>query len=221
MVSMNDSEYLRGRCDQCGGEIEFPATAAGQTTPCPLCGHNTNLAAVPTAPPAAARSPKRGVQRGVAFTILGAVVVAVLGVTILTKKPNPPVQLQMPAASSSNPPTAKATAPANTAPAPATNSIPSAPTKPRSLDDLKTGTVSLEKAKNSSLVYAVGVLRNESDHQRFGVTVEVELNDPRGNAAGTAKDYRAVIEPRQEWRFRALVLNSKATEGKVTRIREE
>jgi hypothetical protein len=79
----------------------------------------------------------------------------------------------------------------------------------------------LEKAKGSSLVYAVGVLRNESDHQRFGVTIEVELTDAGGNSAGLAKDYRAVIEPRQEWRFRALILNSKAVRGVVTRVHEE
>jgi len=47
------------------------------------------------------------------------------------------------------------------------------------------------------------------------------LLDERGNAAGTAKDYRSVIEPRDEWRFRALVLYSKAVSAKVSRISEE
>lgn len=92
---------------------------------------------------------------------------------------------------------------------------------PKSLDDLKVGTIALEKAKGSSLVYAVGVLRNDSEHQRFGVTIELALSDARGNKAGTAKDYRAVIEPHQEWRFRALVLDSKAVSAQVERIREE
>ena len=97
-----------------------------------------------------------------------------------------------------------------------------APTKaPKSIDDLKVGPISLEKSKGSSLVYAVGVLRNDSGHQRFGVNLELELTDARGNKAGTAKDYRTVIEPRQEWRFRALVLDSKAVSAKVAAIREE
>jgi len=53
------------------------------------------------------------------------------------------------------------------------------------------------------------------------VNLELELTDARGNKAGTAKDYRTVIEPRQEWRFRALVLDSKAVSAKVAAIREE
>jgi hypothetical protein len=91
----------------------------------------------------------------------------------------------------------------------------------KSPDDLKVGVITLEKAKGSSLVYAVGILRNESGHQRFGVNIELELADAKGNKAGVAKDYRSVIEPRQEWRFRALVLDSKAVSAKLARIREE
>ena len=98
---------------------------------------------------------------------------------------------------------------------------PSATTVPKSIADLKPGPISLEKAKGSSLVYAVGVLRNDSDHQRFGVTIELDLADLRGNKVGTAKDYRAVIEPRQEWRFRALILDSKAITAKIGSIHEE
>lgn len=98
---------------------------------------------------------------------------------------------------------------------------PSTASAPKSITDLKPGTISLEKAKGSSLVYAVGILRNDSVHQRFGVNIELELTDARGSKAGTAKDYRAVLEPRQEWRFRALVLDSKAVAAKVSSIREE
>ena len=92
---------------------------------------------------------------------------------------------------------------------------------PKSIGDLKVGPITLEKSKGSSLVYAVGVLRNDSAHQRFGVSLELELTDARGNKAGTAKDYRAVLEPRQEWRFRALVLDSKAVSARVAAVREE
>lgn len=218
---MNDPEYLRGHCDQCRGEIEFPATAAGQMTACPLCGQSTGLVAAPVTPAAAVRPAKRGVSSGVVLALVGAVAIAVAGVTLLRRGPTSEETIAAPSTVNTNASTAPATASTRTAPAIETNSAPASPTKPRSLDDLITGPISLEKAKNSSLVYAVGVLRNESDHQRFGVTVEVELTDARGNDAGTAKDYRAVIEPRQEWRFRALVLNSKATSGSVTRIREE
>jgi hypothetical protein len=112
-------------------------------------------------------------------------------------------------------PTGKDSEPAHTA------SPTSASKTPKSLDDLKVGAITLEKAKGSSLVYAVGVLRNESDHQRFGVNIEVELANAKGTKAGVAKDYRSVIEPRQEWRFRALVLETKAVSAKLSKIREE
>ena len=54
---------------------------------------------------------------------------------------------------------------------------------------------------------------------------EIELTDPRGYPAGKASDYTQVIEPRQEWRFRALVLEdpkgSRAVAGKVSSIKED
>ena len=92
---------------------------------------------------------------------------------------------------------------------------------PKSTDDFKIGAITLEKAKGSSLIYALGTLRNESEHQRFGVKLEFELMDARGAVIGAAKDYRAVIEPRQEWRFRALVLDAKAVTARVSSIRED
>ena len=98
---------------------------------------------------------------------------------------------------------------------------PGATNTPKSLADLKAGPIALEKTKGNSLVYAVGILRNDSDHQRFGVTIELALSDARGNPAGRARDYRAVLEPRQQWRFRALTLDSKAASAQVSEIREE
>lgn len=91
----------------------------------------------------------------------------------------------------------------------------------KSIADLKTGPITIEKAKGSSLVYAVGRLKNDSDSQRFGVNVEIELTDAGGSILGLAKDYRNVLEPRQEWRFRALVLHPTAVSAKVAVIREE
>jgi hypothetical protein len=89
------------------------------------------------------------------------------------------------------------------------------------IEDFKPGPVKLEKAKNSSLVHAVGSLRNESTQRRFGVKVEIELLDAAGRPLGTATDYAQVLEPREEWRFRALVLHSKAVNARLARITEE
>jgi hypothetical protein len=95
------------------------------------------------------------------------------------------------------------------------------PLRPKSIEDLKVGAVKLEKAKGNSLVYAVGTLRNDSPHQRYGVRLELQLTGPDGAMLGLAKDYRSVLEPQQDWHFRALVLDSKAVSAKVAAIREE
>lgn len=106
-----------------------------------------------------------------------------------------------------------------------TNSAPfNAPvtaTKPKKLDDLKAGDPRLEKAKTGSLVYAVGVLKNDSDHQRYGVKVEFELLDASGKSVGKASDYKDVVEPRKEWRYRALVLTKKAASARLVSVNED
>lgn len=98
------------------------------------------------------------------------------------------------------------------------------PKSSKSIDDLKPSAVRMEKAKSGSLVHAVGTIKNTSNQQRFGVRVELELTDANGKPAGKASDYTQVIEPRQEWRFRALVLDPKgarAVAGKVSSIKED
>ncbi len=95
------------------------------------------------------------------------------------------------------------------------------PSSPKSVSQLLTGGVSLEKAAGSSLVYAVGALTNASSHQRYDVNVYVALTDAGGKPAGTARDQRSALEPREVWRFRALVLDSRARAGAITNITEE
>ena len=119
--------------------------------------------------------------------------------------------------------------PSRPAPLPATNPpslketiiTADAPKIEKSIDDLKPGTVTLEKAKSGNLMYAVGTIRNDSPHQRFGVKVEIEFTDAKGRPAGKTRDYTQVIEPGREWRFRALVLDAKAAQGKVVGIQED
>lgn len=222
---MNESNHLCP-CQQCGGTIEFSDEAVGQAVDCPHCGQQTvlfipppeetltldeSMAAIEPQPPKRGRS---------AIALLALAVVAVAAVvagTIIFRgkstrsRPEPVLRDNTTAdeiAATAEPPVLQ------------TNS--SAPAKTsKSMDDLKVGAIALEKTKGSSLVYAVGVLRNDSDQQRFGINLELELADAQGNKAGTAKDYRAVLEPRQTWRFRALVLDAKAVSAKVAAIREE
>ena len=81
--------------------------------------------------------------------------------------------------------------------------------------------ITIEKTAGSSLVYAVGSLNNKTERQRFGVRIEIDLFDKADQKLGTAKDYQAVIEPHGQWRFRALVVDSKAVSAKVASIKED
>jgi hypothetical protein len=99
---------------------------------------------------------------------------------------------------------------------------PNVEKKPKSSDDLKIGKVEIDQPKGSGLRYAVGTLKNDSDHSRYGITVELALLDKSNQSLPTkASDYLQMLEPRKEWRFRALVVDSKAVSVKVSSVREE
>jgi hypothetical protein len=226
---MSETQHLKCPCQHCEGPIEFPAHGLGLAIDCPHCGEKTTLFAPPAGevPPAASLDagrktldgePAPSKSRMVWWSLLVLFAVVVGSALFIyrdhwarSKSPKPTgtdTTRISDAAPESNAPAVRPAAPA------ATNA-------PKSLADFKVGPITLEKTKGSSLVHAVGVLRNESDHQRFGVTIELSLNDARGAPAGTARDYRAVLEPRQSWRFRALVLDGKAVSAAVAAIREQ
>jgi hypothetical protein len=245
---MSETSHLKCPCQKCGEAIEFPAQGVGLSVTCPHCGTGTTLFAVATsetldAPDAVAdpSSPDAsfdsraaesaapsfdadesvagngspGSKRRLLWVVLPLLALAgAAGFFFRDRLARP----KSPAVSESSPATNLETTKVVSS---ALANAPASPKALKSIDDLKVGPVTLEKSKGSSLVYAVGVLRNDSAHQRFGVNLELELADARGNKAGTAKDYRAVLEPRQEWRFRALVLDSKAVSAKVATVREE
>ena len=103
---------------------------------------------------------------------------------------------------------------------PATNS-PAAAAKSKEPADLKAGEIQLEKAGGSSLIYAVGQLDNNSDYQRFGVKIQLDVFNKAGKKLGTAQDYIQVLEPRKSWHFRALLTDSKAATARVASITED
>jgi len=246
---MSESNHLKCPCLKCGGAIEFPAPGVGLSATCPHCGAETKLFAVAkvetpggsdapgdSSPLADASLDSEAVDdvasafdgddnvashepAGSKWKLLGAVfsLLALAAAALFIFKDRlagsrSPELRGVGSATNLEMPRVAAGTPTN---------APLAPKVPKSMDDFKVGPITLEKSKGSSLVYAIGVLRNDSAHQRFGVNLELDLIDARGNKAGTAKDYRAVLEPRQEWRFRALVLESKAVLARVASIREE
>jgi hypothetical protein len=239
---MSDEPFVKCPCDNCGGSIEFPGQGVGLKIECPHCGQRTLLVG-PNSQPATA-PPRTGPQGNTPAdsqpmpepqpesakpkTLLPIaillVIAALAGGAIWYSKGRPGRErddagsAKVPA---SNPSKATPTRVTNE-PASTDAAIPTeTPTTDKSIDDLKPSAVILEKAKSGSLMYAVGTVKNESPHQRFGVKVEIELTDAQGRPAGKATDYTQVIEPRQEWRFRALVLDAKAASGRVVAVKED
>ena len=166
---------------------------------CPHCGGQTTLLPGPPAdavtPGNSPVAPKRKIP-----VVLGAVVLigflAAAGVTLRWfKQPEaiPPVPRQ------------------TTPPAPA----------PEDNDLLQAGPVTLQKTEGSALIYAMGTIRNNSNRQRFGVKIELDLLDGQDQKIGTAGDYIAILEPHKDWQFRALLTQPKAVKVQVAKIVEQ
>jgi hypothetical protein len=85
---------------------------------------------------------------------------------------------------------------------------------------LMAGPISIEKAPNSHLVYAVGELRNTSNRERFGVKVELDVLDADNDKIGTATDYADSIDPGKKWKFKALVTDRAAVAAKLAVVKE-
>ncbi|MDB6066222.1 MAG: hypothetical protein JWR26_2430 [Pedosphaera sp.] len=208
---MSEGKYLKCSCKLCGNHIEFPQEAVGATVNCPHCGQPTVLSA-------GDRSGKPALGSGVGLiAVVGILIIVGAGVGVwfwLHGRQQAGVAMAqavkvadapLPRSKQTNDPV-----------------VAQAVEKPKkSADDLKVGAVALEKTKGSSLVYAVGKVKNDSDFQRFGVRIELDLMDKTGAKIGTAKDYIGILEPRHDWEFRALIPVSKAAEAKVASIREE
>ena len=70
-------------------------------------------------------------------------------------------------------------------------------------------------------LFAVGTVKNTSERQRFGLRVELDVLDIDGMKIGTASDYLAILEPKKNWRFKALLLEKNAMSAKLTSITED
>jgi hypothetical protein len=92
---------------------------------------------------------------------------------------------------------------------------------PKDASDLKMGVITLDRQPKSALIYATGSVTNDSDYQRFGVRIELEVLNQAERKVGAASDYTQVIEPRRIWVFRALVTDPKAATARVAKISEE
>jgi hypothetical protein len=204
---MNRTKFLKGECQHCAGHLEFPAEMAGLPADCPHCGQQTELLlAAPAEEPTIPR--RRVVWALIGLVILG---LGLAGALVALKRAERWAARQKHQVQES-----PATTTASNAPIEA-----SGPTDPQAQNGFVASAAELEKAPGTSLVYAVGTLKNTSDHKRFGVKVELDLFDASEQKVGTATDYQQVLETNATWRFKALVVDSKATTAKVATIKEE
>jgi hypothetical protein len=206
-TQMNPTKYLKGSCQHCDGHIEFPAEMAGLATTCPHCGQTTELL-LATPPEESCVSRKAILWTTAAILILA---LGLLGALVALKRAQRLVQRQKQRADA----VAASLGTTNTSTAPS----PEPPSTAHG--DLEVSDISLQKTAGTSLVYALGTVRNSSNRQRFGVKVELALLDAAGQKLGTATDYRQVLEPGGQWRFKALVVDSKAVTARLESIKED
>lgn len=231
---MEEVEYLKCPCKECGNNIEFPASAARRTVVCPHCGEWTELIAPEDEEE---EEDEPSIHVGL-VPLIGCVALLLVlaggGIWFWKHKspapvqtsamPNPPLKIAV-----AKYPVSPAPQKAAPSPEPATESnevvaqaAPKAPSRSKSPDDLKVGAIELEKTKGSSLVYAVGTLNNDSDYDRYGIRVEVDLFNAKGAKIGTAKDYKDYLAPHQDWQFRALIPEPKAVvKAQLASIKED
>jgi hypothetical protein len=212
---MSTSDFIKGSCQQCGGHLEFPADSAGSTITCPHCGWSTLLEGPAKAPVQPAKPSENAGRPGRGWMLLGLAVLLVVaglaGAYIYWQK------------GSAGGGIAPGPAPAKPASVLVQTNKPVAAPQPHiqaQTNEFAILPYKLEKMSGSSLVYVTGTVRNTSDHQRFGVKVVFSLFDTNENAVGTASDYQAVLDPKGEWKFKAMVLESKAVTAKFSSIAE-
>ncbi len=206
---MSNRDFVKGECGHCAGRVEFPAEALGQSVPCPHCGQITELAEAGS--PGKPRNSRRlwlGIGLGVGLAAAGLAGALLwrqkaVGGGVSEATPPATAQSNLPAASAASP-----VVPAEAQMQVLTNDFALLPFK-------------LEPTPGSSLVYVTGTIRNLSDRQRFGVKVEFGLLDTNDKGIGSATDYQSVLDPRAEWRFRAMVMESKAASARFNSIVED
>jgi hypothetical protein len=194
---MSNSEYQKCACLNCGGNIEFPSDRAGELVGCPHCGAQTELGSAPENPGAL---PTRK-----SVSVIGAVLLVLILVTVgelyyRLKTWQPMLEALV-----------------------VTQAITNVfiPKAFQDFDGFKISKITLKKSEEGGLVYAFGIVKNDTNRQRFGVKVTLDLHDAQNAAIGSSSDYIAVLEPRQQWQFKALVTDPKAVSAVQVRIEEQ
>lgn len=205
---MSNNNFVKGECRQCAGHLEFPADAAGETIKCPHCGQPTKLVT-----PVSSNKVNSSIRMRLGIVMAALVFVASSAAVYLWMQKSGQGAVS------------------------ATHTIPAAPSATSTVfiassvlgakapvdevtNDFAISPVKLEKTPGSSLVYVTGKIQNLTGRQRFGVKIEFGLFDTNNTAVGKATDYQSVLEPNGDWRFKAMVMESKAASARLNSIVE-
>lgn len=84
--------------------------------------------------------------------------------------------------------------------------------------DLEVVKFEMQRMKDTSLVYVIGTVKNNSEVQHQSVRVDFNLFDKKGKQIGQASDYIMILEPKASWDFKALVVEAEAAEAKLDKV---
>ncbi|HEX7653663.1 MAG TPA: FxLYD domain-containing protein [Verrucomicrobiae bacterium] len=187
--------YLKCACRHCGGHIEFPAAAAGQSAPCPHCGQLMELT-----------PPLRRGALSLAWLMVGLLVLAAGG--LLAFK----MVLSRPSTSSQTLPPAAVPGGELPVPTPLVGLV---------TNGFWLGKYEFTRTPGSSLVYVTGNVSNLTDQVRYGVRLNFRLADSNQTSLGKASDYAAKVDAHALWHFKAMVMDSQAAVAGLESLREE
>jgi DNA-directed RNA polymerase subunit RPC12/RpoP len=201
---MEPGSYFKTTCAHCGGHIEAPSEGEGVWIRCPHCGEKTQLTETPTTTTQIASAKKSMVW--IWIVVLAVVVVGAGAGLALFKRSR-----------SNTPQTPTNVEAAKAVPARVVQQEP----EPDLWKGLKPGPVTIEKSSKSRLVYAFVTIRNDTNKQKFGVKVTLDILDAQGEKLGTTGDYTQFIDAHKEWTAKAIVAFPKAATAKIASISEE
>jgi hypothetical protein len=211
------SASLKCACRHCNGRISFPANAAGSMIACPHCGKETPLiapgvsaapaaapASAPTAAPAAARakvpSPpvptEEEVTEAPAKKGGGKKVMLIVGIVLLVALIGGGAVVFLKQRGGGG------------------GGLSLLGPK----DDLQVLNYELQKNQGTALVYVTGKVKNNTDVQHTSVRVDFKLFDASGKQIGNASDYIMILDAKQEWEFKALVVEPEVSKVEVDKV---
>ena len=92
---------------------------------------------------------------------------------------------------------------------------------PKSLNDLKIGSFSVEKRRDSDMRVITGDIENTSENLHRNIRIELELHDAQGLKLGSLDSFIAELGPRATWHVLASTLNPRAASVKMSGIKED